>query len=88
MLYILVKRNKDMYYLLVDPAGKVEDICKVLGRLTGNDPQNIQLFLNDQPVDADIGIFDLAMDERSAVTYKLRTVVSHDAEMKPVYGYV
>lgn len=77
-----------MYYLLIDPAGKVGDICKVLGRLIGEDPQCIQLFLNDQPVDAELGIFDLAMDEHSAVIYKLKTIVSHDAEMKPVYEYI
>ncbi|KAE8305670.1 hypothetical protein GL50803_009219 [Giardia duodenalis] len=88
MLYILVKRGKDAYYILVDPSGKVGDICRILGRLIGNDPQDIQLFLNNQPLDADYGIFDLAMDERSSVTYKLRTVVGHDAEMQPVYEYV
>ncbi|EFO61817.1 Hypothetical protein GLP15_2151 [Giardia lamblia P15] len=74
MLYILVKHGKDAYYILVDPAGRVGDICKILGRLTGNDPQDIQLFLNHQPIDADHGIFDLAMDERSSVTYRLKTL--------------
>ncbi len=88
MLYILVKRDKDSYYLLVDPAERVDSICRILGRLIGNDPQDIQLLLNGQPIDADLGIFDLALDEHSTVTYRLRTIVSHDAEMKPVYEYI
>lgn len=88
MLYILVKRDKDSYYLLVDPAERVDSICRILGRLIGDDPQDIQLLLNGQPIDADLGIFDLALDEYSTVTYKLRTIVSHDAEMKPVYEYI
>jgi len=88
MTYLRVSRDRDTYYLFVDPVGTIFDAVGVLAKLLGRPKEELRLCRAGLPLEGRLSLSEAAVTEDDVLAYQTRVETGLDAEMRPVYDWV